>query len=210
MPRSSARRAAAAAPTRCCGASCRASTPAAGIRRSTRARWCRRSPRSRAGRARTASPATSRSSPRRAASARPALRWRSMPRRCGATPRCRRCCRRSPRNRWSAARDAVPGLPRALLLDELPRDWLDRLRALECVALDANHEALTARDRRRRAPPRLSRVLLHAERSGARARARAVGRGHHHHRRRRPDPSRRARQVGMGIALRGRQALSRT
>ncbi|MFO1396354.1 MAG: glycerophosphodiester phosphodiesterase [Burkholderiales bacterium] len=43
----------------------------------------------------------------------------------------------------AAARDAVPGLPRALLLDDLPRDWLDRLRALECVALDANHRALT-------------------------------------------------------------------
>jgi glycerophosphoryl diester phosphodiesterase len=43
----------------------------------------------------------------------------------------------------AAARDAVPGLPRALLLDALPRDWLDRLHALDCTALDANHEALT-------------------------------------------------------------------
>jgi glycerophosphoryl diester phosphodiesterase len=42
-----------------------------------------------------------------------------------------------------AARDAVPALPRALLLDELPVDWLDRLARLECVALDANHLALT-------------------------------------------------------------------
>jgi glycerophosphoryl diester phosphodiesterase len=42
-----------------------------------------------------------------------------------------------------AARDAVPALPRALLLDELPADWLDRLARLECVALDANHLALT-------------------------------------------------------------------
>ena len=41
-----------------------------------------------------------------------------------------------------AARDAVPLLPRALLLDELPGDWLDRLRALGCVALDTNHEVL--------------------------------------------------------------------
>lgn len=41
-----------------------------------------------------------------------------------------------------AARDAAPQLPRALLLDELPGDWLERLRALDCVALDANHEAL--------------------------------------------------------------------
>ena len=43
----------------------------------------------------------------------------------------------------AAAREAVPELPRALLLDKLPADWLDRLRALECVALDANHRELT-------------------------------------------------------------------
>jgi glycerophosphoryl diester phosphodiesterase len=43
-----------------------------------------------------------------------------------------------------AARDAAPQLPRALLLDELPGNWLDRLRAIECVALDADHEALSA------------------------------------------------------------------
>jgi len=43
-----------------------------------------------------------------------------------------------------AARDAAPALPRALLLDTLPADWLDRLVRLECVALDANHKALTA------------------------------------------------------------------
>jgi len=43
-----------------------------------------------------------------------------------------------------AAHEAVPALPRALLLDELPDDWLDRLRALECVALDTHHELLDA------------------------------------------------------------------
>ena len=43
----------------------------------------------------------------------------------------------------SAAREAAPELPRALLLDKLPVDWLDRLRALDCVALDANHRELT-------------------------------------------------------------------
>ena len=43
-----------------------------------------------------------------------------------------------------AARDAVLLLPRALLLDELPGNWLDRLRSLECVALDANHTLLSA------------------------------------------------------------------
>ncbi|MRS99981.1 glycerophosphodiester phosphodiesterase [Ralstonia pickettii] len=43
----------------------------------------------------------------------------------------------------AAAREAVPELPRALLLDKLPADWLDRLRALDCVALDANYRELT-------------------------------------------------------------------
>jgi len=43
----------------------------------------------------------------------------------------------------AAAREAAPELPRALLLDKLPGDWLDRLRALDCVALDANHRELT-------------------------------------------------------------------
>ena len=44
----------------------------------------------------------------------------------------------------AAARDAVPLLPRALLLDELPADWRSRLQRLGCIALDADHEALTA------------------------------------------------------------------
>jgi glycerophosphoryl diester phosphodiesterase len=43
----------------------------------------------------------------------------------------------------AAARRAVPVLPRALLLDALPDDWPERLRALGCVALDANHLTLT-------------------------------------------------------------------
>lgn len=43
-----------------------------------------------------------------------------------------------------AARDAVPLLPRALLLDDLPADWLQRLQRLGCIALDVDHEALTA------------------------------------------------------------------
>jgi glycerophosphoryl diester phosphodiesterase len=42
-----------------------------------------------------------------------------------------------------AARDAAPQLPRALLLDELPGDWMDRLARLDCVALDVNHRQLT-------------------------------------------------------------------
>ena len=43
----------------------------------------------------------------------------------------------------AAARDAVPELPRALLLDELPDDWLLRLVRLGCIALDTNHRVLT-------------------------------------------------------------------
>jgi glycerophosphoryl diester phosphodiesterase len=43
-----------------------------------------------------------------------------------------------------AARRTVPTLPRAWLLDALPDDWPERLRALGCVALDANHRALDA------------------------------------------------------------------
>ncbi len=44
----------------------------------------------------------------------------------------------------AAAREAVPALPRALLVSQLPPDWLDRLRRLGCVALDACHESLSA------------------------------------------------------------------
>jgi len=43
-----------------------------------------------------------------------------------------------------AARAAVPGLPRALLVDVLPPDWNERLARLECVALDVDHEVLDA------------------------------------------------------------------
>ncbi len=45
----------------------------------------------------------------------------------------------------AAARDVAPDLPRALLLDKLPPDWLERLRRLDCVALDANHAELDAK-----------------------------------------------------------------
>jgi glycerophosphoryl diester phosphodiesterase len=43
-----------------------------------------------------------------------------------------------------AARDAAPALPRALLVDDVPADWLERLARLECVALDADHQYLGA------------------------------------------------------------------
>ena len=41
------------------------------------------------------------------------------------------------------ARRVLPRLPRALLVDALPPDWLERLRTLGCVALDAHHASLT-------------------------------------------------------------------
>ena len=44
----------------------------------------------------------------------------------------------------AAARDAAPALPRALLCDELPDDWSDRLARLACVAIDVNHKVLSA------------------------------------------------------------------
>ncbi len=43
----------------------------------------------------------------------------------------------------AAARDAVPELPRALLLHALPEDWLTRCQRLGVVALDANFRVLT-------------------------------------------------------------------
>lgn len=43
-----------------------------------------------------------------------------------------------------AARRVAPALPRALLLDTLPADWMQRCAALGCVALDANHKVLDA------------------------------------------------------------------
>ena len=43
----------------------------------------------------------------------------------------------------AAAREAVPALPRALLGDEIPGDWRDRVARLECVAVDLDHELLT-------------------------------------------------------------------
>ena len=44
----------------------------------------------------------------------------------------------------AAARSAAPELQRALLLDEIPNDWLARLSRLACVALDADYRVLTA------------------------------------------------------------------
>ncbi|MEO8741323.1 MAG: glycerophosphodiester phosphodiesterase [Casimicrobiaceae bacterium] len=38
----------------------------------------------------------------------------------------------------AAARDAVPELPRALLLERIPADWESRLSHLGCIAIDAD------------------------------------------------------------------------
>ncbi len=43
-----------------------------------------------------------------------------------------------------AAREAVPALPRALLVGAVPDDWLERLEALDAVALHAKAGLLTA------------------------------------------------------------------
>ena len=44
----------------------------------------------------------------------------------------------------AAARAAVPELPRALLVDEVPPDWQARLARLECAALNADWRGLDA------------------------------------------------------------------
>lgn len=44
----------------------------------------------------------------------------------------------------AAARDAAPSLPRALLVNAVPDNWLQRVERLACVALAADHQTLTA------------------------------------------------------------------
>jgi glycerophosphoryl diester phosphodiesterase len=44
----------------------------------------------------------------------------------------------------AAAREAAPSLPRALLVDTVPDDWPARLERLGCVAIDLDHDAITA------------------------------------------------------------------
>lgn len=41
------------------------------------------------------------------------------------------------------ARKYAPEIPRAYLLDEIPKDWLEQLRSLDAVALHTNHKHLT-------------------------------------------------------------------
>ncbi|MGJ7914702.1 glycerophosphodiester phosphodiesterase [Massilia sp. LXY-6] len=45
----------------------------------------------------------------------------------------------------AAAREAAPQLPRAYLMSELPPDWERRARAVDAVAIHANHRHLTPR-----------------------------------------------------------------
>jgi len=42
-----------------------------------------------------------------------------------------------------AAQIAAPDLPRGLLIDEVPADWLEQARRLGCISLHANHRRLT-------------------------------------------------------------------
>ncbi len=60
----------------------------------------------------------------------------------------------------AAAQELAPELPRALLFDELPADWLERCEALGCVALDAHHSTL-ARARIEQAHRASLRVLAY-------------------------------------------------
>jgi hypothetical protein len=77
-----------------------------------------------------------------------------------------------------AARDAVPTLPRALLVDNLPDDWLARLARLECVALDVDHQALDA-DIVRRVRAAGYRVLCYTPNESERIANLAACRRHH-------------------------------
>jgi glycerophosphoryl diester phosphodiesterase len=43
-----------------------------------------------------------------------------------------------------AARAAQPGLPRALLVERLPADWLQQCRALDCIGIDPNWRSVDA------------------------------------------------------------------
>ena len=45
----------------------------------------------------------------------------------------------------AAARAAAPALPRALLLDALPADWLAQAQALDCMAVVVQHRLIDAR-----------------------------------------------------------------
>ncbi|HKX40480.1 MAG TPA: glycerophosphodiester phosphodiesterase family protein, partial [Burkholderiaceae bacterium] len=75
-----------------------------------------------------------------------------------------------------AARDAVPALPRALLLDSLRAGWFDEAQALGCVAVVTNYAVMDAA------------VLARLHASGMRALVYTVN-----------DPAEALRLVGLGI-----------
>ncbi|HLT26257.1 MAG TPA: glycerophosphodiester phosphodiesterase [Zeimonas sp.] len=70
----------------------------------------------------------------------------------------------------AAARECAPELPRALLFDELPGDWLEQCRALGCVAVDARHSTLD-RERIAQAHRASLRVLAYTVNDAPRAQA---------------------------------------
>jgi len=43
----------------------------------------------------------------------------------------------------AAARDAAPSLPRGMLFEDVPHDWLRIVRELDCVSLHADHKQLS-------------------------------------------------------------------
>ncbi|HEX7935354.1 MAG TPA: glycerophosphodiester phosphodiesterase family protein, partial [Paraburkholderia sp.] len=45
----------------------------------------------------------------------------------------------------AAARDAAPSLRRGMLFEEVPADWLQIVRELDCVSLHASHRYLSER-----------------------------------------------------------------
>jgi glycerophosphoryl diester phosphodiesterase len=47
-----------------------------------------------------------------------------------------------------AAREVAPNLPLGWLVDDLPPDWRETLKKLDCVSLHTNHRHLTARQAR--------------------------------------------------------------
>ena len=75
-----------------------------------------------------------------------------------------------------AAQDAVPALPRALLLDSLRRGWLDEARALGCAGIVTNYAVMDAA------------VLAQVHAAGMRALVYTVN-----------DPAEVLRLVGLGI-----------
>ncbi|MDH4190904.1 MAG: glycerophosphodiester phosphodiesterase [Betaproteobacteria bacterium] len=47
------------------------------------------------------------------------------------------------REALDAARSAAPGLPRGCLVEDVPADWLARVREFDCVSLHCDHRSLT-------------------------------------------------------------------